>query len=111
MFQFSRTQHTQETAMSQQQTPSVAYSASGLGYLAGEQETDMGLFTQDAKSKGTFVAEASDLGWRPGAVANSLKVAGHVFALTRVQRDREGDLQFVEYTSINVPLKFVVFND
>jgi len=65
----------------------------------------------------TFTAEASCLGIPAGQVLPVIDLESHYsgnvvrFKLNRVQRDREGDVQFWDYESEGNPWKIRVFND
>lgn len=77
---------------------STANNLHGIGYAAaGPNQTALS-------------AEASSLGWPAGQWARSVTVDGVDFAMSRGERDREGDLVCVKYIAKTGAI-FVVFND
>lgn len=68
------------------------------------------------KATRTFVAEASDLGLRPGEVLVTLisRYPGRDdlhFTLAHTETDREGDVMFWELRAPGAPFTLKIFND
>jgi hypothetical protein len=70
----------------------------------------------ETKGKGVLVVEASSLGWKPGYFPTrwahiASGDGGISWSLTRIERDRDGDIVAAHYIDDDTGKQLVVIND